>query len=134
MSIIIIIIIFIIIIRIIINQRRADIRLTTIFKVMGGLISVDTKELLRPVQRTTRRRHTHPESFIPLQTFTSSERLYFFPRTITQWHNLPPSIFTKHCSLDSFKYHISLNKKFKYSQTCSLVKLSFISLTVYLFY
>ena len=56
----------IIIISMIINQRHADIRLTLVFKIIRGLISVNTKELLRPVQQTTR--NAHPESFIPLQT------------------------------------------------------------------
>ena len=63
------------------EQRGTDIRLATLFKIKRDLISVDTKDLLRPVQRMTK--HVHPESFTPLQTFTSSERLSFFPRTMT---------------------------------------------------
>ena len=83
------------------EQRRADSRLTTLFKITRGLLSVDTKGLLRPVTRQTRR--THAESFIPLCTPTTSEHLSFFPRTIIQWNNLPASMFNNLSSLTVFK-------------------------------
>ena len=42
-----------------------------------------------------------------LQTSLSSEYLSFFSRTIIHWNNLPASAFSKHCTLDTFKAHIS---------------------------
>ena len=54
-----------------------------------------------------RSRHSHSESFILLQTSLSSVNLSFFSRTIIQWNNLPASVFSEHCSLDTFKAHES---------------------------
>ena len=73
------------------EQRRVDSRLTALYKITRGLLFVNTHGLLRPVTRKTR--HTHNESFIPLKTSTTSERLSFFSRTVIQWNNLPASIF-----------------------------------------
>ena len=58
------------------EQRRMDNRLTALFKVTRGLLSVNSHGLLRPVMRRTRR--SHWESFIPLQISVSSEYLSFF--------------------------------------------------------
>ena len=87
------------------GQRRIDSRLTALFKITRGLLSVNSHGLLRSVMRRTRR--SLSESFIPLQTSLSSEYLSFFSRRIIQWNNLPASVFSEHCSLDSFKAHVS---------------------------
>ena len=71
------------------EQRRVDVQLALLFKIYNGLIPVDaTKYLSHPTQRS---RHSHSYSFIPLSTSTSSHRLSFYPRTITQWNSLPQS-------------------------------------------
>ena len=87
------------------EQRRIDSRLTALFKITRGLLFVNTHGLLRPVTRKTR--HTHNESFIPLKTTTTSERLSFFSRTVIQWNNLPASIFNEKYNLETFKVKIS---------------------------
>ena len=66
-----------------------------------GLLSVNSQGLLHPVMCRSRR--SHWQSFIPLQTILSSVNLSFFSRTITQWNNLLASVFSEHCSLDTFK-------------------------------
>ena len=61
------------------EQQRVGITPTTLFlkkKITRDLISVDTKEILRPVQRITR--HAHPETFIPLQTSQVPSAIPFF--------------------------------------------------------
>ena len=87
------------------EQRRIDSRLTALFKITRELLSVNSHGLQRPVVRRTRR--SPSESFIPLQTSLSSEYLSFFSRTIIQWNNLPASVFSEHCSVDTFKAHVS---------------------------
>lgn len=86
------------------EQRRADLRLTMLYKITRGLTLVNRANYLRPVKRATRR--THSESFIPLSTSTSYQRLSFFPRSITQWNNLPQS-FLNNCSLEEFKNRLA---------------------------
>ena len=67
-----------------------------------GLLSVNSQGLLYPVTRRSRR--SHWQSFIPLQTSLSSVNLSFFSRTMIQWNNnLLASVFSEHCSLDTFK-------------------------------
>ena len=66
-----------------------------------GLLSVNSQGLLHPVTRRSCR--SHWQSFIPLQTSLSSVNRSFFSRTIIQWNNLLASVFSKHCSLDTFK-------------------------------
>ena len=63
------------------EQRQIDSRLTALFKIIRGRLL--------------------------LQTSLSSEYLSFFSRTIIHWNNLPASVFSKHCTLDTFKAHIS---------------------------
>ena len=87
------------------EQCRINSRLTVLFKFTWGLLSVKSHRLLRPVMRRTCR--SHSESFIPRSTSLSSEYLPFFSRRIIQWNNLPASVFSEHCCLDTFKAHVS---------------------------
>ena len=87
------------------GQCQINSRLTALFKITWGLLSVNSHGLLRPVMRRTRR--SHPESFIPCSTSLSSGYVSFFLRRIIQWNNLPASVFSEHCCLDTFKAHVS---------------------------
>ena len=73
------------------EQRRADAQLALLFKIYNGFIPVDARKYLR--HPTRRPRQSRSYSFIPLCTSTSSHRLSFYPRTITQWNSLPQSFF-----------------------------------------
>ena len=86
------------------EQRRVDARLALLFKIYNGLIPVDARKYLRHPSR--RSRHSHSYSFIPLSTSTSSYRLSFYPRTITQWNSLPQSFF-ENTNLTEFKQYVS---------------------------
>ena len=89
------------------EQRRVDTRLALLLKIYNGLIPVDARKYLR--HPTRRSRHSHSYSFIPLSTSTSSHRLLFYPRTITQWNSLPQSFF-ENTNLTKFKQSVpSLN-------------------------
>ena len=86
------------------EQRRADLRLTFLYKIHKGHVPIEASKHLRPMK--CRSRHSHSNSFIPLSTSTSSHRLSFYPRTITQWNSLPQSIFDND-DLTSFKHSVS---------------------------
>ena len=94
------------------EQRRADSRLTLLYKIHKGHVPIETSKHLRPIKR--RFRHSHSNSFIPLSTSISSHRLSFYPRTITQWNNLPQSIFDNDDLLLTFRL-------FYQSQSCQLI-------------
>ena len=82
------------------EQRRADIRLITLFKIIRKIIVVDFHhQLTRPMRPS---RHQHPESLqVPVETKQYIQQS-FLPRTITQWNNLTASVATTP-SLDGFK-------------------------------
>ena len=84
---------------------HVDSRLTILFKITRGLLFVDTCGLLFLV--TCKTRHIQNESFIPLKTSTTSERLSLFFRTVIQWNNLPAFIFYEKCNLETVKVKIS---------------------------
>ena len=86
------------------EQRRADSRLTFLYKIHKGHVPIEASKHLQPMKR--RSRHSHSNSFIPLSTSTSSHHLSFYPRTITQWNSLPQSIFDND-DLTSFKHSVS---------------------------
>ena len=86
------------------EQRRADSRLTLLYKIYNGHVPINASKHLR--SNTRRSRYSHSNSFIPLSTSTSSQRLTFFPRTTNQWNILPQSIFDN-ADLTSFKHSVS---------------------------
>ena len=84
------------------EQCCIDSHLTALFKITWVLLSVNSNRLLRPV--THRSRHSHSKSFIPLKLTCP---LSIYPFSQEQWNNLPASVFSEHCSLDTFKAHVS---------------------------
>ena len=82
------------------QQRRADIRLTFLYKSIHGLVAVDLSNQLVPHTRFTR--HNHPLSFlIPSETKLYIQQSYV-PRTIVQWNALPASLVMT-TSADAFR-------------------------------
>ena len=74
------------------QQRRVDSRLSLLYKIAHNLTPSCHKDQLRPPRR--RSRHMHQQSFLPISCSTTSHRLSFFPRTISQWNNLPHRLFS----------------------------------------
>ena len=69
------------------EQRRVDSQPTLLFKIAHGLApTCHTDQLRLPTRRS---RQMHEPSFLPLPCHTTSHRLSFFPRTISQWNSLP---------------------------------------------
>lgn len=87
------------------EQRRADARLSLLYKIANNLVAVDRGVNLRPPAR--RSRHLHKHSFIPISTSTTSHRLSFYPRTITQWNSLPLELFPESTNYTQFRHNVS---------------------------
>ena len=69
------------------DGRRQDQRLVLFFKIINGLASVETEDILTPADSRTRKNHSF--KFKHLQANCDSHRYSFFPATISSWNNLP---------------------------------------------
>ena len=69
------------------DDRRQDQRLVLFFKIINGLASVETEDILTPADSRTRKNHSF--KFKHLQANCDSYRYSFFPATISSWNNLP---------------------------------------------
>ena len=69
------------------DDRRQDQRLVLFFKIINGLASVETEDILTPADSRTRKNHSF--KFKQLQANCDSYRYSFFPATISSWNNLP---------------------------------------------
>ena len=72
------------------DGRRQDQRLVLFYKIINGLASVETEDILTPADSRTRKNHSF--KFKHLQANCDSYRYSFFPATISSWNNLPFSI------------------------------------------
>ena len=82
------------------DGRRQDQRLVLFFKIINGLASVETEDILTPGDSRTRKNHSF--KFKHLQANCDSYRYSFFPATISSWNNLPFGI-EKVDSVEGFK-------------------------------
>ena len=77
-----------------------DQRLVLFYKIINGLASVETEDILTPADSRTRKNHSF--KFKHLQANCDSCRYSFFPATISSWNNLPFGI-EKVDSVEGFK-------------------------------
>ena len=82
------------------DGRRQDQRLVLFYKIINGLASVETEDILTPADSRTRKNHSF--KFKHLQANCDSYRYSFFPATISSWNNLPFGI-EKVDSVEGFK-------------------------------
>ena len=80
------------------DSRRQDQRLVLFYKIINGLASVETEDILTPADSRTRKNHSF--KFKHLQANCDSYR--FSPATISSWNNLPFGI-EKVDSVEGFK-------------------------------
>ena len=71
-------------------HRRKITRVTVFHKAIEGHLSIPVRNLLRTVQRSTRK--SHSKSFIELQTNKDCFKYSFIPRTVIDWNNLPQNL------------------------------------------
>ena len=82
------------------DGRRQDQRPVRFYKIMYGLASVETEDILTPADSRTRKNQSF--KFKHLQANCDSYRYSFFPATISSWNNLPFGI-EKVDSVEGFK-------------------------------
>ena len=84
------------------DNRRQDQHLVLFYKIINGLASIKTEDILTPADSRTRKNHSF--KFKHLQANCDSYSLYvlFFPVTISSWNNLPFGI-EKVDSVEGFK-------------------------------
>ena len=85
------------------KQRRAKIRLITLYKVIFNLVDIPREHYLLP---TASKYQPQSLNFHRPITTTNYLRYSFFPRTIAQWSSLPYSIKSS-TTLEGFKSSIS---------------------------
>ena len=89
------------------DGRRQDQRLVLFFKIINGLASVETEDILTPADSRTRKNHLF--KFKHLQANCDSYRYSFFPATLSSWNNLPFGI-EKVDSVEGFKLKLKEHK------------------------
>ena len=82
------------------DGRRQDQRLVLFYKIINGIASVETEDILMPADSRTKKNHSF--KFKHLQANCDSYRYSFFPATISSWNNLPFGI-DKVDSVEGFK-------------------------------
>ena len=80
--------------------RRQDQRPVCFCKIMNGLASVETEDILTPADSRTRKNQSFKLKH--LQANCDSYRSLFFPATISSWNNIPFGI-EKVDSVEDFK-------------------------------
>ena len=82
------------------DGRPQDQRLVLFYKIINGLASVDTEDILTPTGPRTKKNHSI--KFKHLQANCDSHRYFFFLATISSWTDLPFDI-EKVGSVEGFK-------------------------------
>ena len=86
------------------QQRRADIRLTMLYKLRNGLLNIDPSQYLIPA--TSLAASASPHRYIYPATRTLIHRNSFYPRTILQWNTLPTEVALAN-TVDAFRCQVS---------------------------
>ena len=74
------------------EQRRAQARLCTMYKITNNLLDINPNQYLIPGHSQTR--SNHPHKYRQISTSNNYYKYSFFPQTIAQWNRLPPNVFT----------------------------------------
>lgn len=73
------------------ETRRKINRLLLLHKFLSGKIAVNEANLVQPA--TTRKtRHTSEHALTPIFAKTNSYKYSFFPRTVSDWNDLPANV------------------------------------------
>ena len=72
------------------EQRRKQTRLTNLYKIVNGTLTVQISNYFRQKERQTR--NYHPLKFINAGCRTNIYKYSFFPRSVKEWNELPETI------------------------------------------
>ena len=81
-------------------DRRRDMRLCLMYKIVHGLVNIPTADILTPTDSRTRQ--SHPYCYRHLATHTNSYKFSYFPHTIPEWDSLHTDIVSSP-TLPTFK-------------------------------
>ena len=85
------------------EERRKDLRLILMYKIVNGLVAVPTTPLKPALGRT---RANHQFKYQTIRTNCDTVKYSYFPRTIPEWNNLKSDIVNSP-SVDAFKARLS---------------------------
>ena len=85
------------------EERRKDLRLILMYKIVNGLVAVPTTPL-KPASGCTRANHQF--KYQTIRTNCDTSKYSYFPRTIPEWNNLKSDIVNSP-SVDAFKARLS---------------------------
>ena len=74
------------------HQRRKELRLTLLFKIVNDLVAIPAHDHITFNQRPQRNKHQRQINILPANTDIYKHS--FFPRTIKDWNSLPESAIT----------------------------------------
>ena len=86
------------------QTRRKNFRLTSLYKILNGLIAVPVSDLLAPADERTR--SGHKKSFKHIRANTTLGQNSFLYKTIPDWNHLPPAAIESR-SIAAFKSQLS---------------------------
>lgn len=73
------------------ETRRKINRLLLLHKFLSGKIALNETNVIQPVM-TRKTRHTADHALSPIFAKTNSYKYSFFPRTVSEWNDLPPNV------------------------------------------
>jgi hypothetical protein len=87
------------------SRRKID-RLTTMHKAREGHLALPLRNILHPVQRSTKRSHEY--AYQEFQTNKDTFKFSFYPRTVKDWNSLPKQLTASQDS-KAFKTQLQLH-------------------------
>ena len=90
--------------------RRKVASLTNFHQAIGGHLAIPARNILRPVQRSTRLTSPTTNNFTPIQASKDCYKQSFLPRTVIDWNQLPKSITT---IVDKQQFKTAINQHFR---------------------
>ena len=88
------------------EQRRADIRLTMLYKIHTQKVGITSDQLVPYSSDTGILGSAHPHRYMPISKQNANQYQSFFPRTIRQWNTLDTAV-TVCKTPETFKSRVS---------------------------
>ena len=90
--------------------RRKVTRLSIFQQALGGNLAIPARNILRPVQRSSRSSSPNTNNFTNISANKNCYKYSFIPRTLSDWNQLPKSITS---IIDKNQFKSATNKHFK---------------------
>ena len=74
------------------QDRRCDMKLCMFYKIVNGLVEIDTSKYMIPSRQTRSSRHSHSQSYCIPHSRLNCHLYSFFPSTIRLWNGLGQNV------------------------------------------